>query len=203
MAKPSKFQTRGASVSLFRTKTERAKADKLRDFRQTLLAFSFPPHMTVAEVESRLEVEAQKSAEGWRFMLMDPGAWRRVTSLLDEHSARPAVARRFLEAALERLDSTSQQIRATQTELGREIGEAKGNVSVAVAELERLRVIWREPAEKRGHRLFLNPWLATKLGPLERQAAQAAALPIGLDPVPQAPRPPRQARAALRIVAGE
>lgn len=203
MTKPPRAPTtRGATVALFRTKAERTKAARIKDLRQGILAFAdtLSPS-AVAEIVSALDTAAERATEGWRFMLLDPSALRRVNTMLEEHATRPGLARRVLEAALERLSSTSQEIHATQAELARELGEARGNVSVAVAELERLRVIWREPGEKPGaKRLFLNPWLATRLGIVERQAAQAAAPPLGLAPAPAAPRP---AARALRLVASD
>lgn len=205
MRKPTRGREKpGGTVALFRTKAERSKAARIKDLRQGILAFAaeLSPG-AVAEIVSALDTASERATEGWRFMLMDPSAMRRVGAMLEEGSRRPAVARRVLDAALERLSSTSQEILATQADLAREIKESPANVSHAIADLVRLSVIWREPGEGRAVRLFLNPWLATRLGIVERQAAQAAAPRIGTAPTPAPPPPARQARPALRIVGGD
>lgn len=189
------------AVEPFKSRARAERSARLRDLRQGILALNGISAAAVSEIVNALD-KAADYAEGWRFVQLDPVAYTHVLRLLDRHSSRPRLAVRLLGMAMEKTSSMSQEILATRAEMAAECEAAPPHISTALRELERLGVIWREPGESgRSSRLILNPRLATRLGGMEREHAQANAPPItDPDAPPPAPAKKPGGRPALRLV---
>lgn len=121
----------------------------------------------------------------WKFMLVDPREYARVTRHLRLNSRRPALSAELLSICLREVGYDSNEILASRFALADELGVDARVVSTLMGELVKCGAVERCFLDDAGHRCrhvryFVNEKLATHLKGAARDEAQAAAPVIRL-----------------------
>lgn len=174
----------GAKVTRFRGRAERARQEHLEQ-REPLLFDVEAVLGTDAARTMRRHFEAQ--ADGlfqvptkWRFIMLGRNEALQVDAWLHGGgSTQPHLATRLLLHMEATARGDTGEVLLTRGELAERCEALPRHVSTVLSELERGGVL-RRVREGRRVRVFLNSRLATGLPEGEREAAQAAERPVGV-----------------------
>lgn len=168
-----------------RTRAQRAREAHMEPREQLLLDLESAGVLDPATARAgRQYFEDQanslfKVSDKWRFVMLG----RRETAELDTwlysgNSKRPHLATRvYLHLCLSE-DWRTGEAKLSRAEIAQMVSSTRSEVSSVLSDLERFGAIQRK-RDGRANRIFLNSRLATALPDGQRQAAQAAAPPLG------------------------
>jgi Crp-like helix-turn-helix domain len=176
-----------AALHRLRSKPERLREEQAAALRQLVLAFPGLPEPAVGSIVAAIDRETV-AENGWTFVMLSPAQNRAVVNWLLEHSSRPQKAVSLWSLLFEHLRRDTGEIMLSREQMAEQIGEAPGDVSRIMGELEQIGAISRRREKVSGMRgpgmvrYFMNPNVATHLGGKARERAQAEASPLKLAP---------------------
>jgi CRP-like cAMP-binding protein len=183
-----------ARLRRLRTKPERLREEQAAALRQMVLAFPGLPEPAVGSIVAAIDRETVATS-GWTFVMLSPAQNRAVVRWLLEHSSRPQKAVDLWSLLFEHLRFDTGEIMLAREEIAEQIGEAPGDVSRIMGELESIGAISRRREKVPGMRgpgvarYFMNPHVATHLTGKARDKAQAKAPPLKPAPKPKGRQP--------------
>jgi hypothetical protein len=189
-----------ASLSRFRTRANRLKAQEGEKLRQLVLDYGDAlPRRAVGEILLAIDRVTDAERDDWRFLLMAAEQFNAVADWLEEHSRRPRLALRLFRHLLRFVDPRTDEILRTREELAELVKARPDDVSTVMAELVKVGAVRQERVRVPGMkgpgiaRWYLNPTIATSRPVSDRQRAQAEAPVLNLpDTVVRLPTRPRR-----------
>jgi hypothetical protein len=172
-----------AALHRLRSKPERLREEQAAALRQLVLAFPGLTEHAVGSIVAAIDRETVATS-GWTFVMLSPAQNRAVVNWLLENSSRPQKAVSLWSLLFEHLRRDTGEIMLSREEMAEQIGEAPGDVSRIMGELEGIGAISRQRMKLPGMRgpgmvrYFMNPNVGTHLVGLARDKAQAAAPPL-------------------------
>lgn len=171
-----------ATLHRLRTRVDRLNEGTAEKLRQLVLEFGEQEGLSDRAVGPLVREIDQRTAakERWRFIMISHAQFDAVADWVEANSKRPRVASRFWRKLLGHVRMDTGEVVASRDELAAEVGIAPVNLSRIVTELVGINALMRR-RDGRCVRYFVNPNVATHLGGIARERAQAAAGPVQLD----------------------
>src|SRR3954451_24682819 len=172
-----------ARIVRLRTRRDRIEVAESAELRRMIAERPGLPERARGEIIAAIDRETA-STNRWTFVMLSPTQNRAVVRWLLEHSSRPQKAIDLWSLLFEHLRFDTGEIMLTREEIAEQIGEAPGDVSRIMGELEQIGAISRRREKVAGMRgpgvvrYFMNPNVATHLGGKARDHAQAKTPPL-------------------------
>jgi hypothetical protein len=185
-----------ASLSRFRTRANRLKAQEGEKLRQLVLDYGDAlPRRAVGEILLAIDRVTDTERDDWRFLLMAAEQFNAVADWLEEHSTRPRMAVRLFRHLLRFVDPRTDEILRTRDELAELVKARPTDVSTVMNELVAIGAVRSERVPVPGLkgpgmvRWYLSPLVASHLPLKARERAQAEATALELAPPKKSRRP--------------